>query len=101
MCASRSGSTPGSGPVGEKSIHLDVEPGRTVEEALRALAREYLGLRERLSDEGSVREKLLVPRIRVTVPDTGETLEDGNTVGVTSQVAGGSGRYGQSSVSAR
>ena len=76
-------------PVGRKTTRLDLPPGSTVGDALWELAAEYPALRDRLFEDGSARESLVIRLNRSTVADPGRNLADGDTLGITPQIVGG------------
>lgn len=76
-------------PVGRKTTVLDLPSGSTVRDALEELAAEYPALEDRLFDDGSVRESLVIRLNRSTVTDPERPLTGGDTLGITPQIAGG------------
>lgn len=77
---------------GAREVRLDV-PGRTVEDALRALAERHPGVSSRVLDEqGAVRRHVNVFVGDLSIRDTGglETpLRDGSTISLLAAVSGG------------
>ena len=77
---------------GAREVHLDV-PGRTVQDALRALAERHPGVSSRVLDEqGAVRRHVNVFVGDLSIRDTGglaTPLRDGSTVSLLAAVSGG------------